>query len=201
MEDQSVTGWIDQLSEGNEQAAEQLWQHVSERLNRFAFEKLDPKTRRRYDEHDAANSAFHSLCQGLSDGRIEAEDRDAFWGLLAVITSRKVAAQRRYWNRKKRGGGNVRGESALAELGKAGINSIVGNQQPPDVLTEVSESCARLLDAIPDETMKEIVLLKFQGLKNGEVAAELNCTRRTIERKLERIRRIWVDVGLHNGAG
>jgi len=66
------------------------------------------------------------------------------------------------------------------------------------VLAEISESCAQLLDALPDETMKKIVLLKFQGATNGEVAGELNCTRRTIERKLERIRRIWLEAGLHD---
>ncbi|MCA9146711.1 MAG: hypothetical protein KDB05_28230, partial [Planctomycetales bacterium] len=85
MDNQSVTGWIDQLSNGNSQAAEQLWRHISVRLQEFARQKLDPQIRRRYDEHDAANSAFHSLCRGLADGRIEAENRDALWGLLAVI--------------------------------------------------------------------------------------------------------------------
>jgi hypothetical protein len=68
----------------------------------------------------------------------------------------------------------------------------------PDVLAEVSESCDRLLNAIPDETMKTIVLLKFQGATNGEIADEMKCTRRTVERKLERIRRIWVEAGLHD---
>ena len=122
------------------------------------------------------------------------------WGLLAVITSRKVATQRRFLNRQKRGEGAVRGDSGFAELGATGINAIEGNQLTPDALAEISESCAQLLDAIPDETMKKIVLLKFQGATNGEVATELNCTRRTIERKLERIRRIWVEAGLHDGA-
>ena len=170
------------------------------RLQEFARQKLDVQTRRRYDEHDAANSAFHSLCRGLADGRLEAENRDALWGLLAVITSRKISAQRRYSNRQKRGGGAVRGESGFVEFGDAGINAIAGNQQTPDVLAEVSESCDQLLNAIPDETMKKIVLLKFQGATNGEIASELKCTRRTIERKLERIRRIWVEAGLHDGA-
>lgn len=198
MESQSVTGWIDQLSEGDEQAAEQLWQHISGRLQEFASQKLDVHTRRRYDEHDAANSAFHSLCRGLTDGRIEAENRDAFWGLLAVITSRKVSAQRRYINRQKRGGGAIRGDSGFVEFGGAGINGIDGNQRTPDVMAQVSESCSQLLDALPDETMKKIVLLKFHGETNGEVASELKCTRRTVERKLERIRRIWVEAGLHD---
>ena len=73
MENQSVTTWIDQLSDGNEQAAEQLWQHISVRVQEFASQKLDPQTRRQYDEHDAANSAFHCLCSGLADGRMEAK--------------------------------------------------------------------------------------------------------------------------------
>ena len=191
----SVSGWIDQLAQGNPQAAEQLWQHISERLRGFARQKLDPQTRRRYDENDAANSAFHSLCHGLANGHLEAENRDAFWGLLAVITSRKISAQRRSANRQKRGGGAERGESGF---GVAGINATKGNQLTPDVLAEVSESCDQLLNAIPDETMKTIVLLKFQGAKYGEIADEMKCTRRTVERKLERIRRIWVEAGLHD---
>lgn len=191
----SVTGWIDLLAAGQTQAAEQLWRHVSVRLEEFARQKIDVQTRRRYDESDAANSAFHSLCRGLADGSLEAENRDAFWGLLAVITSRKISAQRRSANRQKRGGGAERGESGF---GVAGINATKDNQLAPDVLAEVSESCDRLLNAIPDETMKTIVLLKFQGATNGEIADEMKCTRRTVERKLERIRRIWVEAGLHD---
>lgn len=195
MDSPSVTGWIDLLAAGQTQAAEQLWRHVSVRLEEFARQKLDVQTRRRYDESDAANSAFHSLCRGLADGSLEAENRDAFWGLLAVITSRKISAQRRSANRQKRGGGAERGESGF---GVAGINATKDNQLAPDVLAEVSESCDRLLNAIPDETMKTIVLLKFQGATNGEIADEMKCTRRTVERKLERIRRIWVEAGLHD---
>jgi DNA-directed RNA polymerase specialized sigma24 family protein len=199
MDSHAITAWIDQLATGSDRAAGELWQHISSRLHEFARQKLDPRTRRRYDESDAANSAFHSLCCGLANGRIEAENRDALWGLLAVITSRKISEQRRYQNRQKRGGGAVRGESGFAEFGDVGINAVDGQQQSPDVLAEVSESCNQLLAALPDETMKRIVLLKFQSATNGEVADELNCTRRTVERKLERIRRIWVEAGLHDG--
>ena len=194
MKNEPVTGWIDQLSDGNEEAAGQLWEHVSLRLQQFALRKMDVQTRRRYDEHDAANSAFHSLCSGLAEGRIEAENRDALWGLLAVITSRKISEQRRFWNRQKRGGGNERGESGF---GDAGINEIDGKRKTADVLAEISESCDQLFAALTDETMKKIVLLKFNGATNVEVAGELKCTTRTIERKLERIRRVWMNAGLH----
>lgn len=198
MDSEAISGWINQLANGDEHAAEQLWRHISERLEEFARRHLDAKTRRRYDEQDAANSAFHSLCRGLADGRFALENRDALWGLLAVITSRKIAAQRRLLRRQKRGGGAERGESGFAAFGDIGINGVDANQTTPDVLAEVSESCEQLLNAIPDEILKQIVLLKLQGWKNGEVASELKCTQRTIERKLERIRRIWVEAGLHD---
>ena len=79
MSSDSFTGGINQLADGNQQAAEQQWQHISTRLLEFARQKLNSHSqiRRRYDEDDAANSTFHSLCRGLSEGRIEAENRDA----------------------------------------------------------------------------------------------------------------------------
>ena len=192
MENHAITVWIDQLSNGNEQAAEKLWQHLSARLQDFARQKLDVQTRRLYDENDIANSAFHSLCRGLAGGRIAAENRGALWGLLAVIASRKVTAKQRYLNRQKRGSGMVRGESGFAQLGDAGINQIDGQNQSPDILAEVAESCEQLLDSLQDDMLKKIVLLKFQGATDGEVAEELGCTRRTIVRKLEKIRRVWL---------
>ena len=196
---ETVTGWIDQLSDGDGQAADKLWHHISLRLQKFARQKLDVGTRRQYDENDIANSAFHSLCHGITNGQIHAKNRDAMWGLLAVITSRKVLAKRRYLTRQKRGGGAVRGESGFGQFGEAGINEFNGNCSTPDLLAEMSESCSLLVDAIPDEMIRKIVLLKFEGWSNGEVASELNCTRPTVERKLERVRRIWTEAGLHAG--
>ena len=94
MDSLAVTGWIDQLSAGNGPAAEQLWRHISARLLEYARQELDPQTRRHYDEDDAANSAFHSLCRGFTEGRLDARNRDALWGLLAVIADSPPASCR-----------------------------------------------------------------------------------------------------------
>lgn len=196
MSDPPVTGWIDQLADGNEDAASRLWEHLSARLQEYARRKLDAQTRRHYDEQDVANSAFNSLCRGLTEGRIAASNRGALWGLLAVIAARKVIAKQRYLNRRKRGGGAVRGDSGF---GDAGINEFDGRHHPPDILAQVAESCDQLLAALPDEMLQKIVLLKFQGATDSEAAAELNCTRRTIVRKLEKIRRVWVEFSQQGG--
>ena len=42
-------------------------------------------------------------------------------------------------------------------------------------MAEVSESCAQLIDVLPDEAMKKVVLLKFEGATDKEVAGALAC--------------------------
>lgn len=48
----------------------------------------------------------------------------------------------------------------------------------------LAESFAQLIDVIRNETMKKIVLLKFQRAMNGAVASELNCTQTTLSESL-----------------
>lgn len=195
MTSDTVTGWIGQLADGDDEAAQRLWEHLGPRLHDYAKSQLDVRTRRSFDEHDIANSAFNSLCRGIADGRLEVANRGVLWSLLAVIAARKVTAKQRYLSRQKRGGGGVNGDSEVAFTGQggSGVNELACSSDPPDVLAEVAESCDQLLAALPDDTLREIVVLKFQGATDLEVADALNCTRRTIARKLEKIRRIWIE--------
>lgn len=198
--DAPVTDWISQLADNNQEAAEQLWAHFSTRVKNLASLQLDARTRRTYDEQDAANSAFHSLCRGIQDGRFEhVTDRDSMWGLLAVITTRKVSAQQRFEHRQKRGGGQVRGDSVFAEFGVNGLEAVTGDEASPEFEAVFTETCSRLIESLDDSMLKQIVLLKFEGHSNTEVAQEIGRTRRTVERKLEEIRRVWVMAGIIPG--
>lgn len=196
MDNTPVTDWIGQLANQESHATERLWEHFSERMHRLAHKELDSRTRRSYDEHDAANSAFHSLCRGISDGRFEVSDRDSLWALLAVITSRKVAVQRRFERRQKRGGGRVRGDSVFLDADSLGFDDIQSDEPTPEFTAMVAEACQKMLDSLEDPVLRRIAILKFEGCNNGEVANKLDRSRRTIERKLEVIRRIWVEAGV-----
>ncbi|MEP3479961.1 MAG: ECF-type sigma factor [Fuerstiella sp.] len=191
-----VTDWIGQLANQESHATEQLWEHFSERMHRLAHRELDSRTRRSYDEHDAANSAFHSLCRGINEGRFEVSDRDSLWALLAVITSRKVAVQRRFERRQKRGGGQVRGDSVFLDADSLGFDDFQSDEPTPEFTAMVAEACQKMLESLEDPTLRRIAILKFEGCNNGEVAHRLERSRRTIERKLEVIRRIWVQAGV-----
>lgn len=116
MED--VSRWIHELTDGDAEAAQRLWQHYCDRLIRLASRRLGNAHRAVADEEDVALSAFNSFLRGAAAGRFpRLEDRDDLWRLLVTITARKALAQRRRQRTKKRGAGRVRGESAFMRLG------------------------------------------------------------------------------------
>ena len=87
------------------------------------------------------------------------------------------------------------GESALnvgsSDNPEPAINDIIGREPSAEFAVSVSEECEILLNLLPDESMKQLALLKMEGYNNKEIAAELNCGLRTIERRLGLIRKIW----------
>jgi DNA-directed RNA polymerase specialized sigma24 family protein len=55
----------------------------------------------------------------------------------------------------------------------------------------VAEECQRLLDSLPDDTLRLLALGKLEGYSNAELAQPLGCSLTTVGRKLERIRHAW----------
>src|ERR1051325_667168 len=111
----SVSNWIGQVRQGEEQAAAQLWQRYFHRLVALARTNLRGVARRAADEEDVVLSAFDSFFRGAEQGRFpNLEDRDGLWRLLITLTTRKAAHLRRDERRLKRGGGAVLDQAALA---------------------------------------------------------------------------------------
>src|SRR5256714_3134997 len=113
--DESVPRGLGRLRGGGAAAAAQgLGRRSSGRRVGLARARRRGLPRRAADEEDVALSAFASFCRGAERGRFpRLDDRDDLWKVLVVITARKaldlVARERRL----KRGGGAVRGDSAL----------------------------------------------------------------------------------------
>jgi DNA-directed RNA polymerase specialized sigma24 family protein len=198
----SVTYWVGELKAGNHAAAQALWQSYFDRLVGLARKKLHGASRRTADEEDVALSAFDSFCRGAAHGRFpQLFDRDDLWGLLIVITSRKAIDLRLHQGRQKRGGGAVLGESSLPDpassvAGEMAIEQIVGREPTPEFAAQVAEECQRLLGSLTDPTLRSVALWKMEGYTNEEIAAELGCVPRTVERKLRLIRHLWSEQGV-----
>jgi DNA-directed RNA polymerase specialized sigma24 family protein len=191
----SISLLLDGLKGGDDRAAQELWERYCDQLVRLARRKLRHPFRRVADEHDIAQSAFCSLCLGAKRGRFPAlGDRESLWGLLVFITAQKAADWVVHERRKKRGGGKVRGHSALAPRNEGDrdgtFDEIVGHSPGPATLNVWAEEYRKLLDRLGDETLRRIAELSVQGYKIDEIAEQLGCARRTIHRKLNLIRAI-----------
>ncbi len=177
--------------------AQSVWDQFASRMLRVAQRKLGgARGRRVADEEDVALSAFESFCAGVEAGRFHTtEDKDELWPLLKVITERKAIDYLQHERRLKRGGGQVRGESALdagADTSAAGgFGQIGGDQRSPLSEIQAKELYEQLLEVLDDETLCSIAVWKMEGYTNEEIAELLSCSRSTVVRKLEVIRTIW----------
>jgi DNA-directed RNA polymerase specialized sigma24 family protein len=192
----SVSRLLEGLKVGDDAAVRSLWDRYCDRLVRLARQKLRNTGRRVADEEDVALSAFHSLCVGARRGRFPLlANRGGLWGLLVFITAQKAADQMVHERRKKRGGGKVRGHSALGDgpVGSqaGGFNRFLSQSPGPATLNVWAEEYARLLDRLDDATLRQIAELKVQGYKVDEIAQRMGVAQRTIHRKINLIQKVW----------
>jgi RNA polymerase sigma factor (sigma-70 family) len=192
----SVTRWVTALKSGEMAAAQPLWERYHRQLVSLARQKLRSAQRRAADEEDVVQSAFHSFFQGVALGRFpQLDDRDNLWRVLVVITARKALDQLAHEHTKKQGGGTIQAGSRI-DLGRhawddTAIEQIVGAEPTPEFAAQVAEEYQRLLDLLGDESLCRVAVWKMEGLTNDEVAERLDCSRRTVARKLDTIRIIW----------
>jgi DNA-directed RNA polymerase specialized sigma24 family protein len=192
----SVTQWIRGLKRGDSVAAQKTWERYCQRLVSLARARLRAARRRTEDEEDAALSAFDSFCRGAAHGRFtQLADREDLWQLLVVITARKAADQMEREARVKRGGGNVRGDSAVRgpadDDGLGGWDRFAGTEPTPDFAAQAAEEYGRLLRLLADDELRSIAVWKMEGCTNEEIAARLKASVPTVERRLRIIRKTW----------
>ena len=198
----SITRWLGDLKDGDQAAAQPLWERYFSRLVLVARGKLRKmrRTTADEDEEDAALSAFNSFCAGAAQGKFpKLADRDELWRLLVVITARKAMAQAQRQGRKKRGSGRIVDEAML--FGKdfdggdgslAGLERIAAAGPTPEFAAMIAEECQRLLDALDDDDLRQVAISRMEGYTNDEIADQLGCARRTVARRLDLIRQTWL---------
>jgi DNA-directed RNA polymerase specialized sigma24 family protein len=116
-----------------------------------------------------------------------------------TITARKALDQLQRQGTKKRGGGRVPVGSAPAggedDADGAGLEDVVGREPTPQFAAMVADECRRLLAALGDETLRQVALLRMEGYSDEEIAARVDCSLRTVSRKLALIRKAWLREG------
>jgi DNA-directed RNA polymerase specialized sigma24 family protein len=192
----SGTNWFDQIERGDSLAAQALWECYFPKLVHLARAKLEGMRRAAADEEDVALSALRSFFAAAQKGRFpNLADRDDLWRLLIQITAQKAIDLRRRENCQRRGGGRVKGESALIRPGSdsdhQGLSQVIGDAPTPEFAATTAEECRRLLEQLDDSQMQAIAVAKMEGYTNREISDRLDCSTRTVERRLPIIREKW----------
>jgi len=181
----SVTRWLTRLREGDPAAVEPLWRAYFTRLVELARQRLRGAARRVADEEDVALSAFDSFCRAAAAGRFpRLDDRDSLWPLLVAITAHKCVDLVRRENRGK-------GDPVPAGVE---FDDLITREPSPEMAAEATETLTRLLaglDRTGDADLRAIALARLEGDDLDAIAARLGCVRRTVERKLALIARLW----------
>ncbi len=88
--DGSITHWIREIQEGNQQVAQELWERYFAKLVQLARMELRGAKRQMADEEDVAISVFDSFCRAAENGRFpDLADRDSLWRLLVRMTAQE----------------------------------------------------------------------------------------------------------------
>ena len=168
----SITGWMDSVRQGNDEAAKNIWDRWYDRL----CARVSPHAGqlRIHDNEDIATDAFAEFFRELKAGKFSSlRNRSEIWKLLATIAVRKSVASFRYEQAQRRGGGK---QVHSFEESDQQANSMAAQHQSV-TLGAVEE----LIGSIEDPKLAKVARMKIEGLESFEIAQELNCSMRQVQ--------------------
>ncbi len=195
--EESLSIWINGLKDGDQAAAEQLWNLYFEKMVLLARRKLRGVSTVARSEEDVALSAFKSFCLGIQRGRYgDVEGSVNLWPLLVTLTINKSIDQLRYQNRLKRGG-QTGGDSDALPHQITTIDDLLSTEPTAEsvaVAAETMELLLNQLESVGDFGFQTIALASIEGESVAEIAKKMDCSTRTVQRKLKTIRAIWESI-------
>jgi len=175
----SISIWMDQVSQGERQPVRKLLERFLPRLVALASARLRGQPELVGYAEDIALSVFNSLCIGAERGRFpNLSNRKAIWQLLAVMTVRKTIDLKRKARREE-------------QVASEELHDFLSAEPSPDRKAEMGDRVSELLARLDDPELQQIVHWKVEGFGNEEISLMLGCTVRTVERRLQRIRSLW----------
>jgi RNA polymerase sigma factor (sigma-70 family) len=194
----SVTQLVDCLRSGSpdsrDEAARRIWERYFPRLLTLARRHLDRRIRVLQDEEDVVQSMGRSFFSRLRRRDFDLGDRDALWALLVTITLNKVRNAADHHFAAKR---DVHRKQPLPSSDESRSDAPHAVPVPesdgptPAEAAALNEALERRLGDLPEPDLRQVALMKLEGYTNHEIAEALRCGERSVERKLNLIRKRW----------
>ena len=195
----SVSKWVASVkTNGDQEAMRLLWKRYTHQLAEFICRRLRNASQRVADEEDVISQTFQACFDALKDGRYpQLIHRNEFWGLISRTAARKTQDQIAHETCEKRGGGRVRGDSAMIHDNRRtdGFDQLAGETPAPEADIVFAEEWERILETLasknlgpPLEELRQIIVYASRGCSNQEIAEKLQCSKPTVERRRRLIR-------------
>lgn len=180
----SVSQMIAELKEGDEAALAELHRRYWPQMVNIARSRLKQAPLRHVDEEDVAQSALFGFYDTVRNHRAEQlRNREELLALLSHIIACKAAGQIQRAMTLKRGRGQVTELTPLAFL--------VSDDSPTASHEALLRDCyERHVIGLSDE-LRPFAEMHLAGSSNAEIAEQLECAERTVERKLALLRAKW----------
>lgn len=189
----SISQYIADVHRGGcTSALERICDRYYEQLAAVAGRRLQNASGRVIDRHAVANEALYEFFDRAQRGDFaDVNNRGGLLPLLIRLTRDRVTDEIRRMTALKRGGGETRGNSIFqSDHAGTGFDAFPNGFDTVSTRQILMEEVTRVLDMLPDETMRTILILRSEGYKNEEIARELDVSLATVERKRRRIRDI-----------
>jgi RNA polymerase sigma factor (sigma-70 family) len=177
-----------------EVAARLVWGRYFQELLALARNHLSARIRAREDEEDVLRSMYESFYKRQRRGDFDLANRDELWSLLVQITLSKARntanrhlQKRRDVRREQPGTMHRDGADKSIPL----VDQIDSDGPTPAEAALLNEALERRIEMLKEPDLRQIAIRKLEGYTNAEVAEQLGCTLRTVQRKIERIRAYW----------
>jgi len=191
----SVTGWIQQMKEGEESALARLHARYWPALVAMAQKRLGNVPGRVIDKEDVAQEAFWSFYKSFKAGRLpRLMNRHDLLALLShIIACKAVNEIEREFGAQKRGAGRSYEEAAsdkLAEHASAGVALIQDDRGTPLEQAMLKDCYQYYIGSLP-ESLRGFAEHYVAGYTYREIAQHLGCVPRTVDRKIALILAKW----------
>jgi RNA polymerase sigma factor (sigma-70 family) len=181
----SVSVWIRQLKAGEEAALAKLHARYWPALVAAARKRLRGVPTRAADEEDVAQAAFWSFYRRFKADQVpQLENRHDLLALVTHIIACKAVNQIQHEL-------GVQKRNADRTQSDAVLNRLVEDAGPTPLEQALLDDCyAHYLNGLP-EKLRGMAELYLAGYTHKEIAAQLGCVERTVERKIPLILARW----------
>ena len=183
------------LASNRANAINVLNQLFYEKIASIARHKLGQFPRRVIDEYAIANAVLQAFHLRAQKGEYsEVREPSQILLLLSRMAKDRVVDEIRTHSALKRGGGRTRGNSIFSSgrhsQTHGDFDRFQSDQETPSKKEVFAEQMQQLLAKLSDPTCKSVLILRYEGLTNEEIAEHLQVSIATVERKRRRIRQV-----------